>query len=278
MASLAPGAHTWSSLTCEPYHGPFWYSKSSSANNLCLSIVKNRLSTAFVTEDDADWDVAFRSQLENFAIATQLLANNTAAGYGPHSPYGDDWDLLWPGHCETQELPGDERRVLIENDPKVTPPIRRYNVIDIPNMSPYDNTTRIVYPSNGALCTYAYALTYRGAQKILYHLSMMPFGEPFDWGLHHMCDQPDRGFRCVGVFPQILDVYRAAGSKSKDSDIDGGEEKLRSKPETFNIVHSTKINIPHLINGNLDKVESQWPREVPELTGPVRITLEKGLE
>ncbi len=93
-----------------------------------------------------------------------------------------------------------------------------------------------------------------------------------------MCDHDDRGFQCVAVFPQLVDTYRAAGSSSKDSDIASVGDQLRSKGMAFNIVHSTKLNIPHLIDGNIDKIESQWPGEVPELTGPTRITLREKLE
>ncbi len=138
-----------------------------------FSIVDNRLTTALVMEDDTDWDVDFRSQLENFALGSQVLAN-IPRGHTPHSPYGDDWDLLWLGHCGNQPVPGDERRVLIENDPTVTPFTHRTNFVEVPDMGRHDNINRIVYSNIGGTCTYAYALSYRGAQKVLFHLSMNP--------------------------------------------------------------------------------------------------------
>lgn len=82
-------------------------------------------------EDDADWDIRIRQQLSEFATAshalTQPLRGHTETFAGPtypspksddanrvttfdlhnlpptqvptSSPYGDNWDLLWLGHC-----------------------------------------------------------------------------------------------------------------------------------------------------------------------------------
>lgn len=89
------------------------------------------ISTALILEDDADWDVRIREQLQDFALSaralTQPLSENPSSyadntfpvPQGPdalpaadllfdnlpstippkHSPYGDNWDVLWVGHC-----------------------------------------------------------------------------------------------------------------------------------------------------------------------------------
>ncbi|KAL8949524.1 MAG: hypothetical protein Q9222_004381 [Ikaeria aurantiellina] len=236
------------------------------------SIVNNRLSSALIFEDDADWDVSFRSQLENFALGSQWLLN-TPAGQTPHSPYGDDWDLLWLGHCACAPTDGDQRRVLFENDPATTPFIHRFNLGTIPDMTHYDNTTRIMYASSGGTCLYAYALSYRGAQKVLFHLSMSYYNRPVDFGIHALCrDHEKYDFRCIGIFPQLVDSHRGAGSSSKDSDISHGPEQDRKKGFSYNIVRSTRLNVAHLLAGDLENVESQWPGEVPELEGEVKVS------
>ncbi|KAL8935790.1 MAG: hypothetical protein Q9216_005259 [Gyalolechia sp. 2 TL-2023] len=241
------------------------------------SIVNNRLSSALIFEDDADWDVSFRSQLLSFATGSQWLLD-TPQGHIPHSPYGDDWDLLWLGHCALAPIDTDPRRVLFENDPSTTPFKHRFNLGKIPDMTHYDNTTRIMYASNGGTCLYAYALSYRGAQKILFHLSMSYYHRPVDFGIREMCEDKARNFRCVGVFPQMVDSHRGAGSSSKDSDISHGEEQVRKKGFSYNIVRSTRLNIGHLIDGDVDAVESQWPGEVPELEGDVKISFRETFE
>jgi hypothetical protein len=94
--------------------------------------VRRNLSSALIFEDDADWDVRLRDQLRNFALSSRALTQPLAgvepftyadATY-PHpsdtspaslndfafdslpatvapasSPYGDEWDVLWLGHC-----------------------------------------------------------------------------------------------------------------------------------------------------------------------------------
>ncbi|KAL8705552.1 MAG: hypothetical protein Q9201_001330 [Fulgogasparrea decipioides] len=241
------------------------------------SIVNNRLSSALIFEDDADWDISFRSQLLNFASGAQWLLD-TPSGNTPHSPYGDDWDLLWLGHCALAIIATDPRRVLFENDPSTTPWEHRFNMGDIPDMTHYDNTTRIMYATDGGTCLYAYALSYRGAQKVLFHLSMSYYDKPVDFGMHDMCNDHSRNFRCIGVFPQMVDSHRGAGSSSKDSDISRGEEQVRKKGFSYNIVRSTRLNVGHLIDGEMDKIESQWPGEVPELEGDVKISFREKFE
>ncbi|KAI4224990.1 MAG: hypothetical protein L6R36_004259 [Xanthoria steineri] len=250
-----------------------WRSHMQAAHN----IVNNRLSSALVFEDDSDWDISFRSQLVNFALGSQWLLN-TPSGATPHSPYGDGWDLLWLGHCALAPIKDDPRRVLFENDPSTTPFTHRFNLGEIPDMAHYDNTTRIMYTSDGGTCLYAYALSYRGAQKILFYLSMSYYHGPVDFGIHDMCHDHSRAFRCIGVFPQIVDSHRGAGSSSKDSDISKGDEVDRKKGFSFNIVRSTRLNVEHLIDGQLSKIESQWPGEVPELEGPVKVSFRETFE
>ncbi|KAL8904847.1 MAG: hypothetical protein Q9207_003007 [Kuettlingeria erythrocarpa] len=250
-----------------------WRSHMQAAHN----IVNNRLSSALIFEDDADWDVSFRAQLLNFATGSQWLLN-TPSGTTPHSPYGDDWDLLWLGHCALAPIETDPRRVLFENDPSTTPFSHRFNLGKIPDMSHYDNTTRIMYASDGGTCLYAYALSYRGAQKILFHLSMSYYHRPVDFGIHDMCNDHSRNFRCIGVFPQMVDSHRGAGSSSKDSDISHGQEQDRKKGFSYNIVRSTRLNVGHLIEGKMDEVESQWPGEVPEMDDDIKISFRETFE
>ncbi|KAL8714207.1 MAG: hypothetical protein Q9220_001936 [cf. Caloplaca sp. 1 TL-2023] len=231
------------------------------------SIVNNRLSSALIFEDDADWDISFRSQLENFALGSQWLLN-TPAGQTPHSPYGDDWDFLWLGHCAWAPTDGDQRRALFENDPSTTPFVHRFDLGAIPDMTYYDNTTRIMFASSGGTCLYAYALSYLGPQKVLFHLSMSHYHWLVDFGIHDLChDREKYAFRCIGIFPQLVDSHRGAGSSLKDSDI----SKDRKKGFSYNIVRSTRLSVAHLVAGDSENVDSQWPGEVPELQGGVKV-------
>ncbi|KAL8414586.1 hypothetical protein RB594_005713 [Gaeumannomyces avenae] len=100
--------------------------------NVLRTIVEEGLETALILEDDIDWDVRLKAQLQTFSLASQaflqpldghphgrslsaLLLDEGDATTTllripqlPHqpqgSPYGTGWDVLWLGHCGT-ELP-----------------------------------------------------------------------------------------------------------------------------------------------------------------------------
>ena len=235
-------------------------------------IIENNLASAMIIEDDADWDVALRNQLEHIALGSQTLLETPKKG-APFSPYGDGWDMIWLGHCSSQPINDDFRRFLMKNDHTVTPPNHRTNWAAVPDMSPYDNTTRVVYFSKGGTCTYSYALSYHGAQKLLKWLSMDIYGKPIDFGLHDMCSKPARNFKCIGVFPQIIGEHKGPGGSHRDSDIGVGGTASRKKGFSYNVVHSTRMNADALIDGRLDDVVSQWPEDTPILTGPIETEL-----
>ncbi|KAL8641458.1 MAG: hypothetical protein Q9226_008633, partial [Calogaya cf. arnoldii] len=85
-------------------------------------MVRERIQTAIVFEDDADWDVSFKDQLAEFAMGSRYISDTMTS---PRSPYGDDWDLLWLGHCSAQQDAQDGRRLVIENDDTVPPMAHR---------------------------------------------------------------------------------------------------------------------------------------------------------
>jgi hypothetical protein len=74
--------------------------------NMMREIVTSGVGSALILEDDADWDVSLRSQMEDLAVAVRetisLLPEQKRdcnGGGGQDSPYGACWDLLWIGHC-----------------------------------------------------------------------------------------------------------------------------------------------------------------------------------
>ena len=140
-------------------------------------------------------------------------------------------------------------------------------------MTRYSNSTRIVFEATRGLCLYGYALSHRGAQKILYYLSMSPWSSAVDFGIEDMCRDPARSFRCMGVFPQLVDSHRAAGTAGKDSDISKPkEDTVRTKGFSYNVVYSTRLNANALMDGKRDKVESQWPEEMPTLDSNLKMS------
>ena len=225
-------------------------------------------------EDDADWDVDFRTQLEHVALGAQTLLD-TPKNTEPASPYGDGWDLIWLGHCASSPVAGDNRRVLMKNDRSVTPVTHRTNFGDIPDMTSYDNTTRLMYFTEGSTCTYSYALSFHGAQKVLKYLSMDVYNQPVDFGLHDMCSDQKRGFKCIGIFPQIISDHKPAGGAIKDSDIGFEDPKAteggRTTGFSYNVVRSTRLNVDALIDGKREQAGSQWPEQWQDLKGGIEM-------
>lgn len=220
-------------------------------------------------EDDADWDVSFKDQLVDFATGSRYISGTKTK---PRSPYGDDWDLLWLGHCSAQQDPKDDRRFVIESDDTVPPMAHRVNFNAVPKLNDlgYGNSTRIVFRANDGVCLYAYALSYRGAQKVLRWQNKVKTFNPIDMGIGYQC-RDDPNFTCIAVFPQLVDSHKSAGRQSRDSDIGSFDPKqMRKKGFTHNIVRSTRLNIDNLLHGGSDgKIEDQWD-DLPQLSMPRR--------
>ena len=240
-------------------------------------MVRERVSTGIVFEDDADWDVNFRTQFEQFAQGSGYIAasltNTTVLKSNVRgknsSPYGDDWDLLWLGHAGVSAHPADSRQFIISNDPTVPSPQRRVNYQDVPDLSGHSNSTRIIFRIGSGVCLYAYALSYRGAQKMLHAQSTLSKFLPVDIALRVMC-RDDEDFKCIGIFPQIVDSHKAAGRLDRDSDNTNFDKTaIRAKGYTANIVRSTRLNWAPLLAGDMDKVEVQFPNDTPEISGEV---------
>lgn len=229
-------------------------------------------------EDDADWSIYLKDQLEHVAAGSRYVESGSTTTVPLNSPYGDDWDMLWLGHCGTTFSPTQHRRYVIENDSTVPPPAHRSNN-KAPDLSAlgYGNSTRVVYEAGGGLCLQAYALSLRGARKILqFYMTRTEFS-PIDLDMHRLCKEQILGFRCVGVFPQLWGSHRSAGYTHRDSDIQGSNRvdkgKFRAQAMTFNVVHSVRLNGERIIAHGMGAVTSQWD-DMPVLEGEVRTRVE----
>lgn len=229
--------------------------------NLFNTMVREGIQSALVLEDDADWDIALKYQMREIAKGTRFLLNSTDPN--PNSPYGDDWDIIWIGHRSTSEFEEERypERWVMPNDPTVVPPRVRqeypgaYMKYWDEGHQNDDLYTRVLYRAKWGEVTTGYAISLRGALKVIYHQSMLPFDVAVDTGMGHMCGHPEWGsnFTCIAPFPRILAPSIPPGSGDKESDIEGhaGDE-----PETKNndvssdyLMYSTRMNIENLLFG-----------------------------
>ncbi|KAI9771317.1 MAG: hypothetical protein M1840_002287 [Geoglossum simile] len=88
--------------------------------------IEDGVDTALVLEDDADWDVSLKDQLN--LLSREIKSNESPLRQGgsssqsarPDAPYGLDWDILHIGHC----LHGNPDNVvpgIIYKDPSTVP-------------------------------------------------------------------------------------------------------------------------------------------------------------
>jgi hypothetical protein len=227
-------------------------------------------------EDDIEWDVRLKSQLKLAALGARQL-QYTSVEMSPNqgeSPYGEDWDLLWLGHCgEVFPEQLEENASKPPTDPELVSVSRKYMIAPDFTVPPPEHArgfqnfsahpfTRWVHISGGPICSFAYALSQEGARKVLFDLSVDHLAGPFDNALARLCrwgrEKERLGMRCLSVTPPLFMHHRAKGSMRGDSDIQqvvGGGE-LREVGSTENIVWSARCNIRAMIVGAT--VESQF--------------------
>lgn len=234
-------------------------------------IVDERIGSALIMEDDMDWDVNLKRQLSHFASGAKTLQKGWEDNQGPlgKSPYGQDWDMLWVGICSTtfdEQLPDflkipveqrDERKVLIHDDPTVPPESHVKGNMSFSWRS-YPPQTRIVYVPGDNICSFAYALSYSGAQKALEYLGLEGQHKAFDNHLSDLCRLRANGMRCLSITPSLFVHHKPKGNTNGDSDIGGanGAGEIRELGFTNNILYSTRLNLKNLIIGA--EPEKQW--------------------
>jgi hypothetical protein len=243
--------------------------------------VEQELGSALIVEDDMDWDIHLKSQLYDIAYgARQILRESSTL---PHSPYGDDWDILWLGHCgepfpETLEenagLPLENLARMsakyVIHDDKTVPPYSK--VSQLVDWAQYRPNTRIIHMSAAPICTFAYAVSQRGARKILYGLSVDGLHMAFDNSLAQLCRdamyelgrEQSSGYnmKCLSVNPTIMFHHKAKGLVAAGSDIQnlGDDGSVREKGVTESIKWSTRLNLKNILTGK--ELEAQFQEDV----------------
>ena len=218
-----------------------------------------------IMEDDMDWDIRLLSQMPEFAKGVRTVSQ-VPLTEPQDSPYGDDWDVLWPGHCgEAKDLfESDEPLYIINNDTTVAP---KEHLTWLHLLKDYPEGTRIVHRGVHPVCTFAYGVSRRGAQKLLAILAMQAWWNlAFDLQLAFACQQKLLGLKCFSVEPMLFHHHRSAGPVDRDSDIKTSAVKeegdqlvqgMRLKGLTYNIVWSARLNLVQMITGS-DNYTMQW--------------------
>lgn len=254
-------------------------------------IVKEKLSTALIFEDDVDWDIHIVEQMHKFAEASkevlsrvEALSDRETTG----SPYGEGWDILWIGHCGGRPaLHHEFPRTIITNDSTVPPSWDMEDMLrdteskncsahagrdpkgmtcDQPRLA---ETARIVQYKTKPKCMTSYAVSYHGAQKLLARMggvSLTDADKPVDDEMGDMCQEvgSEKGTpkseigRCLSISPPLISKHRPRGLVIGPG-WTGGRTPTREVGITKGIVWSTRLNVENLL-GQFEP-ESQYVRK-----------------
>lgn len=271
-------------------------------------ILHENIASALILEDDVDWDISIREQLQQVARATHALtqplatdnadapptyadptfpqANTSSPASVPDipldaapptapptaSPYGDNWDLLWVGHCGMR-FPHDDNQVIpkgrvVWDDPTVpgAAHLKNYHYWENdPRQAnrAYPGHQRVVHHEQEGVCTFGYAVTLHSARQMLFELALKPMNAAVDIELRDFCEgvMGHSYHRCVTVQPPLFNTHRGVGNIKGDSDNSVPGEGFRSSAYTENVRWSVRLNAEELINGGTNFVD-QFP-EVP---------------
>ncbi|GKT61373.1 glycosyltransferase family 25 protein [Colletotrichum tofieldiae] len=263
--------------------------------NALEEIVLRNLSSALILEDDIDWDIRIRQQLHDFALATQALTqpllggpsyprsterspatvpdisfNHLPATVAPQiSPYGDDWDLLWVGHCgmhfpflDTQNgIPIPKARVIHANDITVAPKKNLWTFnIPFTLKEEYPEHTRAVHHVQEGVCTFGYAVSQKGARRLLQEVALKDVNDAIDILLRFFCDgSQGRGpHKCLTTQPALFHHHRPAGPRNTTSNIRDNGSGFRETSMTHMVRWSVRLNADALLEGRTDFVD-QYP-------------------
>ena len=229
-------------------------------------------------EDDVDWDVRLKPLLRDLAVSAHAIAQTPRTEDGAQldyaklpavrppttSPYGNDWDLLWLGHCGANLAPGTDL-VVHRNDASVPQHRHLHGFDNMAPLDPFPEHTRVVARRlQDPVCSTAYAVSRRGARALLRAMGLQALDAPFDVMLRSWCDgagiyaDSTLPHVCMGVVPPLFKHWRRRGSVAGDSDISDKGQGFREKAMSLEIRWSVRGNLERIWNGEA-VYEDQYP-------------------
>lgn len=216
--------------------------------NALEKFLKSTHDTALIMEDDVDWDTRLRTQqIPHTAYAIRELLNSHTGYYGNT----DLWDIIWLGHC------GDYFNASKGSEISVIKSYTDTAMPDLEGLHPWtrgflegigadQNQQRLVHASVQPLCTFAYAITRKAAERVLNELAVR---EP-SRGPDHPCKAydvrllegcRDEGMRCISVNPELFH-HSGLGSEialvSEGKSVEEGDTSSQER-----LVESSTTNI-----------------------------------
>ncbi|KAK9350904.1 hypothetical protein V1505DRAFT_381669 [Lipomyces doorenjongii] len=186
-------------------------------------VIDSNMETVLIIEDDIDWDKNIHQVFQDLSLQMQ---NNTLRLVPPtdhertSAPYGLDWDVLIMGQCHDEAHPQRHDLVQIYDDPNV-PSMADTEQIFLKQMHSFGlrannvGKKRLLSPAYGPFCTMGYAVTRRGAQRLLLNLGYLSLRGPVDMDM--MWKLQEGKLRGYSVTPPLLSAWRVGGQKDSDN-------------------------------------------------------------
>lgn len=162
------------------------------------------------------------------SAVTEAIRNITNATAKPAlEPYGLNWDVLWLGHCGFG-LKDDSTRLSVQDNTVLDPSSMRA----VLGQSHYRNNaphTRWIAAPAAPMCTFAYAVTLRGAEKLLERRHHG--GQGMDFSTSVACNG---ALSCVATLPEVFHHHKKVGGGFAPQIVrENTEEEKKEEPRSF---------------------------------------------
>ncbi|KXJ89115.1 hypothetical protein Micbo1qcDRAFT_206685 [Microdochium bolleyi] len=207
--------------------------------DLLRHVVSSGWETAFIVEDDVDFDTRIKHQMQ---LISDNVRNYTDTPEDEPAPYGTAWDVLWAGHCGSwifEEVLPDMH--LFADDTRI--PTEAYAGWARPYLRDFlAKGYRAVHHNKMAVCSFGYGVTAFGARKIIELGSADNGAESFDVALSNYCR--DGKLDCLIVNPEVFNQYAPPKELGYVSEVHAGDGKGTPQDEShFELVMGSTENI-----------------------------------
>lgn len=220
---------------------------------LLETIAQSEFQTALIVEDDVDFGVDIRAQMELLSKAFWDHAgpseSQTPEDEAQHPYREHEWDIFWPGHFGMSFV--DSTDIFKYTDPYALPwdhlttQFNNYYEQMAASSKPDSPQQQQLIFNVAPLATFAYATTKTHAARLAQKLRNDKAAK-FDNAVHIDCI--GGGHRCVAPVPQLFHHHqvkgeRASSSESQQDDVVQDMSWYRTKHKyTYNIEWSARCN------------------------------------
>lgn len=204
-------------------------------------------------ESDVDWDIRIHAAMLGLTDGVRAIADFPFADHqfkpyegqvidtppqAPISPYGDNWDFLWLGHCGANG--GEDPRYYAYHDPSAGERKRAWTFdAGPPNYYGPLVETRLVFQLRAITCSPAYAISLRGARKFQAYMEMA--NSPFDMEVKGRCLH-EHDTVCLATFPQMFSVSPSQSNIGKDAAEPVNQTEVQQIQGGFGLQISARVN------------------------------------